>query len=234
MDIVASQPATVARAAGGTLVESPSSELSGCSGNAAVQRNKLADPRGADTAARFEREIAAPLREALVRRALGMCHNHADAEDLVQDTMVKAYSGFHSLTPGSDLKAWLHRIQTNTYISSYRRKRRQPVQYSTEGITDRQLAAHAQHTSTGLVSAEDEALAASLDTEVMAAMRCLPEQFRAVVYYADVEGFRYREIAEIMGTPNGTVRSRLARGRRHLRRLLADGPKSGGRLPTSA
>jgi RNA polymerase sigma-70 factor (ECF subfamily) len=94
-------------------------------------------------------------------------------------------------------------------------------------MTDQELAAHAQHTSTGHVSAEDEALAALPDTEIMAAMHSLPEQFRAVVYYADVEGFRYREIAEIMGTPNGTVRSRLARGRQHLRRLLADAAHAG-------
>jgi RNA polymerase sigma-70 factor (ECF subfamily) len=183
---------------------------------------------GPERTVRFERDIAA-LREPLYRRAMRICNNHADAEDLVQDTMVKAYSSFHAYAPDTNLKAWLYRILTNTYISGYRRKQRQPVQYSMEGITDAELAAHARRTSTGQVSAEDEALAALPDTEIMAAMQSLPEQFRAVVYYAYVEGFRYREIAEIMGTPNGTVMSRLSRGRQHLRRLLVDGASSEGR-----
>jgi RNA polymerase sigma-70 factor (ECF subfamily) len=218
MDIVASQPATAAPPAGRTAVESRSPEVR-FSKRAAMRRNNDDPPEG-EKAARFEREVV-PLREPLFRRALGMCHNRADAEDLVQDTMVKAYNNFHSFVPGSNLKAWLYRIQTNTYINGYRRKRRQPVVCSTEGLTDRQLAAHSQRTSTGPVSAEDEALATLPDTEVMAAMQSVPEQFRAVLYYADVEGFRYREIAEIMGTPTGTVMSRLARGRRHLRGLLS-------------
>jgi RNA polymerase sigma-70 factor, ECF subfamily len=163
-----------------------------------------------------------PLREPLYLHALRMCHNHADAEDLVQDTMVQAYSNFDSFLPGSNFKAWLNRIQTNTYITTYRRRRRRPVQCSTDGITDQELATQARRTSTGQVSAEDQALAALPDTEIMAAMRSLPEQFRTVVYYADVEGFRHREIADIMGTPHGTVMSRLHRGRQHLRRQLAD------------
>jgi RNA polymerase sigma-70 factor, ECF subfamily len=141
-----------------------------------------------------------PLRESLYRHALHMCQNHDDAEDLVQETMVKAYRNFHSFASLSNLRAWLYRIQTNTYINAYRRMRRRPVQYSTDGITDHELATHARRTSTAHVSAEDQALAALPDTEIMAAMRSLPEQFRAVVYYADVEGFRYREIADIMGT----------------------------------
>jgi RNA polymerase sigma-70 factor (ECF subfamily) len=143
--------------------------------------------------------------------------------------MVKAYSNFDSLLPDSNFKAWLYRIQTNTYISAYRRRRRRPVQYSTDAITDQELAAQAQRTSTRHVSAEDQALAALPDTEIMAAMQSLPAQFRAVVYYADIEGFRYREIADIMGTPHGTVMSRLHRGRQHLRRLLADAAHSGCR-----
>ena len=235
MDIVASQAATAAPGAGGTAVEGPSTEVHSYSKNAVSQRNNVADPLGAERALRFERDVA-PLREPLYRHALRMCRNHADAEDLVQDTMVKAYSNFHTFLPDSNLKAWLHRILTNTYISGYRRKRWQPVQCSMETITDQELAAHAQHTPTGLVSAEDEALAALPDTEIRAAMQALPEQFRAVVYYADVEGFRYREIAEMMGTPRGTVMSRLARGRQHLRRLLVDGASLGPRgwLPASA
>jgi RNA polymerase sigma-70 factor (ECF subfamily) len=241
MNSVASPSATSAPAAGDSAVDSSTSDVYG-SNNDVYGSNKfpsqdknVADRRPVEKAARFERQVA-PLRELLYRHALHMCHNRADAEDLVQDTMVKAYSNFHSFAPDSNIKAWLYRIQTNTYISDYRRQRRQPLQCSTDGITDRELAAHEQRTSSGLVSAEDAALAMLPDTEVMAAMQSLPEQFRAVVYYADVEGFRYREIAEIMGTPHGTVMSRLARGREHLRRLLVDSrcPGSRGRLPASA
>jgi RNA polymerase sigma-70 factor (ECF subfamily) len=231
MDILASQPATDP-AAGRTAVEGRSSEVH-FSKSAAMQRNND-DPSAAEEAALFERDVL-PFREPLLRRALSMCDNRADADDLVQDTMVKAYNKFHSFVPGSNPKAWLYRIQTTTYIDGYRRKRRQPVVCSTDDFTDSQLTAHSQRTSTGPVSAEDEALATLPDIDLMAAMQTLPEQFRAVVYYADVEGFRHGEIAEIMGTPTGTVTSRLSRGRRHLRGLLVDGghPGSRGRLSAS-
>ena len=233
MDNVASQPATAAPPTGGTAVKSLSPGLRCYSKNAATQHNNVADPPAGEKAVRFEREVM-PLREPLYLHALRMCHNHADAEDLVQDTMVKAYSNFDSFLPGSNFKAWLNRIQTNTYINTYRRRRRRPVQYSTDTITDQELAAQAQRTSTRHVSAEDQALAALPDTEITAAMQSLPEQFRAVVYYADVEGFRYREIADIMGTPHATVMSRLHRGRQHLRRLLADAAHPGRRRRGSA
>jgi RNA polymerase sigma-70 factor, ECF subfamily len=234
MDSITSQRATAALATGGTAAESPSLGLRCHSKNLASPHNKGTDsPTG--KAAQFEHEVV-PLRESLYRHAWHMCQNHDDAEDLVQETMVKAYSNFHSFASDSNLSAWLYRIQTNTYIIAYRRRRRRPVLYSTGGITDHELATQARRTSTGHVSAEDQALAALPDTEIMAAMRSLPEQFRAVVYYADVEGFRYREIADIMGTPRGTVSSRLQRGRQHLRRLLADAAHPGprGRLPASA
>src|SRR5690349_11209496 len=120
----------------------------------------------------------------------------------------KAYHNFHSFASDGNLRAWLYRIQTNTYINAYRRRQRRPLHYSTDRFTDHELATQARRTSTGHVSAEDQALAASPDTEIIAAMRSLPEQFRAVVYYADVEGFRHREIADMMGTPRGTVSSR--------------------------
>ena len=226
MNIVTSQPATAAPATGGTPVEGFSPEMGGYSENLASQPNNDAELPSDEKAARFEREVV-PLHEVLYQHALHMCHNHADAEDLVQDTLVKAYSSFHSFVPDTNLKAWLYRIQTNTYIDGYRRKLRQPIQCSTNGITEQELAAHARRTSTGPVSAEDETLAALPDTEIMAAMQSLPDQFRAAVYYADVEGFRYQEIADIMGTPRPTVSSRLQRGRQHLRRLLADEARRG-------
>jgi RNA polymerase sigma-70 factor (ECF subfamily) len=165
---------------------------------------------------------AIPLRAPLYRRALRMTNDRADAEDLLQDTMMSAYAGFQSFRQGSNLNAWLHRILTNTYINSYRKKQRQPVVYPSEEITDQLLAANAEHSSTGLRSAEDEALEALPDTEIKAAMQALPEQFRMVVYYADVEDLKYSQIAEIMHIPKGTVMSRLHRGRRKLRSLLGD------------
>jgi RNA polymerase sigma-70 factor (ECF subfamily) len=181
---------------------------------------------------RFERDVV-PLHEPLYRRALRMSRNHADAQDLVQDTMVKAYANFHSFRSGTNVTAWLYRILTNTYISGYRRKRGQPMQYSTEQMTD-WLKTHPRCAWMETLSAEDQALAALPDTEITAAMLAMPEKFRAVVYYADVEGFRCQEIAHIMDIPKGTVRSRLSRGRRRLRALLVGGTDGAAGQPMRA
>jgi RNA polymerase sigma-70 factor, ECF subfamily len=175
----------------------------------------------AEPRALFQRDVI-PLLDPLYRHAMRMTHNHADAEDLLQDTMVKAYSSFGSFRQGTNLSAWLHRIMTNTYIDTHRKKQRQPVHYPTGEITDAVLAADEQHSPTGVRSAEDEALTLLPDTAIKAAMHALPEAFRTTVYCADVVGLRYKEIAEIMDTTVGTVMSRLRRGRRRLRTILAD------------
>ena len=175
----------------------------------------------ADLTARFERDVM-PLRAPLYRRAMRLTRNLADAENLLQDTMLSAFVGFHSFREGTNLNAWLHRILTNKYIDTYRQTQRQPVMYLRAEITDELLAVNVAHSSTGLRSAEDEALDMLPDTDIKTAMKALPEQNRLVVYYADVQDLKYRQIAEIMHIPQGTVMSRLHRGRRQLRRLLGN------------
>lgn len=198
-------------------------EATGIDGGGSVRTQET----DAQLAERFERE-ALPLLDQLYGGALRMTRNPADAEDLVQEAYMKAYQGFRSYKPGTNLKAWMYRILTNTYINSYRKAQRRPAEYATDDITDSQIAETASHMSSGLRSAEVEAMALLPDEEIRAALMDLNEDYRMVVYYADVEGLPYKEIADIMGTPIGTVMSRLHRGRKQLREALKDVAKDRG------
>ena len=171
--------------------------------------------------ARFERDAMVYV-DQLYSAAMRMARNPSDAEDLVQEAYTKAFSAFHQYKPGTNLKAWLYRILTNTYINLYRKRQREPLQSNADTIEDWQLARAESHTSRGLRSAEADALDHLPDSDVKKALQSISEEFRLAVYFADVEGFAYKEISEIMNTPIGTVMSRLHRGRKPLRELLAD------------
>lgn len=189
-------------------------------GGVRVQHTKVPDGL---PSAQFESAVI-PLLEPLYRQALRMTCNRADAEDLVQETVLNAYAGRRAFEPGTNFTAWLRRIMINTYISSYRRQKRRPAQHPTIEITDQQLAATASRRPGGLRSAEEQALEMLPDSDLKAAMMVLPEHFRIAVYFADVAGYSYKEIAAMTNTQQGTVGSRINRGRKQLRDLLCDSP----------
>ena len=168
-------------------------------------------------------EQAIPFMDQLYAAAMRMTRNPADASDLVQETYVKAYSAFGQFEQGTNLKAWMYRILTNTFINGYRKNQRNPYQNTIDDLEDWQLgSAETLTQSRSTRSAEAEAIDHLPDSDVKDALQSIPEDFRLAVYLADVEGFAYQEIADIMKTPVGTVMSRLHRGRRLLRDRLAD------------
>lgn len=170
--------------------------------------------------ARFERDALQYL-DALYAGAMRFTSNPAEAEDLVQETMMKAFKAFAQFQDGTNLKAWLFRIMQNTFISDYRKKRREPLLTSTDEMEEWQMSRLESSARTALPSAEEIVLDKLPDGDVLNALKALPEEFRTAVYLADVEGFSYAEIAEIMNTPTGTVMSRIHRGRKRLRESLA-------------
>jgi RNA polymerase sigma-70 factor (ECF subfamily) len=167
-------------------------------------------------------EQAIPFMDQLYAAAMRMTRNPSDASDLVQDTFVKAYAAFGQFQQGTNLKAWLYRILTNTFINGYRKNQRNPYQGTIDELQDWQLGGAESTTARSSRSAEAEAIDHLPDSDVKDALQSIPEDFRMAVYFADVEGFSYQEIADIMKTPVGTVMSRLHRGRRMLRELLAE------------
>jgi RNA polymerase sigma-70 factor (ECF subfamily) len=180
-----------------------------------------------DSRARFERDVLPQLSQ-LYPAALRMTRNPTDAEDLVQETSAKAYAAFHQFRPGTNLRAWLNRILTTTFINVYRKRRREPQQALGSDLQEWQMSS--DRLAPPVPSAETEALDRMTDSDLLRALRGLPNEFRTTVYLADIEGYPYREIAEIMGTPVGTVMSRLHRGRRKIREQLA----GSGLLPPPA
>jgi RNA polymerase sigma-70 factor (ECF subfamily) len=169
---------------------------------------------------RFERDALQYMNQ-LYAAAMRYTKNPEDAQDLVQDTYAKAYTSFHQFEPGTNLKAWLYRVLTTTFINTYRKDQRRP-QTSDSELEDWQIAEASSHTSDQGKSSEDVVLENLPDSDIKNALAEIPEEFRMAVYLADVEGFSYKEIAEIVGVPAGTVMSRLHRGRKQLREKLSD------------
>ena len=182
----------------------------------------------ADRNTRFERD-ALVFTNQLYAAALRYTKNPEDARDLVQDTYLKAFASFHQFEEGTNLRAWLYRVLTTTFINTYRKDQRRP-QISNNELEEWQVAEAQTHTSDQGKSAEVEALEQLPDSDIKNALQELPEEFRLAVYFADVEGFSYKEVAEILNIPPGTVMSRLHRGRKLLRESLADYAKDRGYL----
>src|SRR5680860_1485275 len=210
-----------------TLLERPSTltinglELPVMTSDTPVGLNPVETPGEAREKNRdlFE-EQALPFIDQLYAAAMRMTRNPSDAQDLVQETFVKAFAAFGQYEQGTNLKAWLYRILTNTFINAYRKKQREPYQGTIDELEDWQMGGAESTTAMSGRSAEVEAIDHLPDSAVKDALQSIPEDFRLAVYFADVEGFSYQEIAEIMKTPVGTVMSRLHRGRRLLRDLL--------------
>ncbi len=180
------------------------------------------DDAARDTKELFESQ-ALQYMDQLYAAAMRMTRNPADAADLVQETYVKAFQAFGQFQQGTNLKAWLYRIQTNTFINLYRKNQRNPYQSTIDDLEDWQLGgAESVTQSLSTRSAEAEAIDHLPDSAVKNALQAIPEDFRMAVYFADVEGFSYQEVADIMKTPVGTVMSRLHRGRKMLRELLSE------------
>src|SRR5215472_16415507 len=169
-------------------------------------------------------ELAMPHMQALYTAALRMTRNPADAEDLVQETFLKAYRAFDRYEDGTNIRAWLYKILTNTFINSYRAAKRRPEKADVEDVEDLYLYRRLGQLRDGDAgrSAEEEVLERITDDEIKQALESLPEAFRIAVLLADVEGFSYKEIADITEVPIGTVMSRLHRGRRALQKTLHD------------
>jgi RNA polymerase sigma-70 factor (ECF subfamily) len=225
------------------LVEETEAQLDAVSDeHEALEATDDAEPAVVDAKTVSEGELrslfedqALPFMDQLYGAAMRMTRNPADASDLVQETFVKAFAAFRQFKQGTNLKAWLYRILTNTFINTYRKNQRNPYQGTIDELEDWQLGgAESVTQSISARSAEADAIDHLPSSAVKDALQAIPEDFRMAVYFADVEGFSYQEIADIMKTPVGTVMSRLHRGRRLLRGLLADHARETGIVPDAA
>jgi len=224
------------------LVDETEEQLDGVEDEDLAGLDADAGPEPVDAKTVSEHELrrlfedqALPFMDQLYGAAMRMTRNPADASDLVQETFVKAFAAFRQFRQGTNLKAWLYRILTNTFINTYRKNQRNPYQGTIDELEDWQLGgAESVTQSISARSAEADAIDHLPSSAVKDALQAIPEDFRMAVYFADVEGFSYQEIADIMKTPVGTVMSRLHRGRRLLRGLLAEHARETGIVPDAA